>query len=75
MLIGSMGPLSFRGFVAAMGPASVVALALSGLLRDLYFSRAVRRAPSADAAQAPERAAEPRALLVLALVVAGFFVH
>jgi Na+/H+ antiporter NhaD/arsenite permease-like protein len=75
MLIGSMGPLSFRGFVAAMGPASVVALALSGLLRDLYFSRAVRSAPSADAAQAPERAAEPRALLVLALVVARFFAH
>ncbi|MFM2420043.1 MAG: hypothetical protein RL385_4766 [Pseudomonadota bacterium] len=76
MLIGSAGPLSFREFFASVGPATLVGLALNGMLLDFYFGRALRRSAGSEARPlSPGRSAEPRALLVLALVVVGFFLN
>jgi Na+/H+ antiporter NhaD/arsenite permease-like protein len=75
ILIGSLSGISFGRFAAALGPVSLVGLALdAGLLylvfrRDLAHAAPVRSAPRASR---PHRALLAKTLIVVAGVLAGF---
>jgi Na+/H+ antiporter NhaD/arsenite permease-like protein len=46
ILIGSLGPLDFRSYAAAVAPAALLGLAVNALLLRLWFRRALRDAVS-----------------------------
>lgn len=66
ILIGSLGPLDFAHYAAAVAPAALLALLANALLLQLSFARAL------TTASAPERpASAPELRLVPLLVVLG----
>jgi Na+/H+ antiporter NhaD/arsenite permease-like protein len=76
MLIGSLSGISYRAFMASLGPVALIGLVITwALIHWLYLRGPADRVPVADALSAPEFQHPPvrkKPVVVLVLVLAGF---
>ena len=75
MLIGSFSGIGYRDFLLRLGPVAIVGLLLDWLILHLLFPHHGRHAPKTEelSVARPTLAELRRPLLVLVLVIAGFF--